>query len=81
MTDQQINVFYSNQDGGYITDIPDLKFSNQMPILKLSKLPPRLDKSRLCNFVRAELDEGRNLQKTKENLCSGPCEARIYVLE
>ncbi len=26
MTDYHINVFYSNEDGGYIADIPDLKF-------------------------------------------------------
>ncbi len=25
MTDYHINVFYSNEDGGYIADIPDLK--------------------------------------------------------
>ena len=26
MCDYHINVFYSNQDGGYIADIPDLKY-------------------------------------------------------
>ncbi len=26
MTDYHINVFYSNADGGYIADIPDLKY-------------------------------------------------------
>ena len=26
MSDYHINVFYSNQDGGYIADIPDLKY-------------------------------------------------------
>ena len=26
MRDHHINVFYSNQDGGYIADIPDLKY-------------------------------------------------------
>jgi len=24
MTDYQINIFYSHEDGGYIADIPDL---------------------------------------------------------
>ena len=26
MNDYQINVFYSNQDGGSVADIPDLKY-------------------------------------------------------
>ncbi len=26
MSDYHINVFYSNRDGGYIADIPDLKY-------------------------------------------------------
>lgn len=26
MSDYHINVFYSDQDGGYIADIPDLKY-------------------------------------------------------
>lgn len=26
MTDYHINVFYSEEDGGYIADIPDLRF-------------------------------------------------------
>jgi predicted RNase H-like HicB family nuclease len=26
MSDYHINIFYSNEDGGYIADIPDLQF-------------------------------------------------------
>ena len=26
MTDDHINIFYSEEDGGYIADIPDLKY-------------------------------------------------------
>ena len=26
MTDYHINIFYSDEDGGYIADIPDLTF-------------------------------------------------------
>ena len=30
MCDYHINVFYSNQDGGYIADIPDLKYCSAL---------------------------------------------------
>jgi predicted RNase H-like HicB family nuclease len=61
MTDYHINIFYSEDDGGYIADIPDLEFCSafgETPMRALSEV--ELAKEA---WLAAARDEGKPIPK------------------